>query len=61
MPTPIDRGTGLRIDADFVVTGGHAAAMCLEPGVEPRTLAGSEVRERLNRAGARLDADAVLT
>jgi len=45
MPTPIDRRTGLGI----------------ESGVDSRALAAAEVRERLNRAGARLDADAVLT
>jgi hypothetical protein len=39
---------------------GHAAAMCLESGVEPRALAGTDVRERLNRDGARLDAEAAL-
>lgn len=36
---------------------GHAAAMCLEAGCEPRNLSGAEVRERLNRDGARLDVD----
>jgi hypothetical protein len=31
--------------------------MCLEAGCEPRNLSGAEVRERLNRDGARLDVD----
>jgi len=39
---------------------GHAAAMCLESGVEPRALAGAAVRDRLNRDGARLDAETAL-
>ena len=34
---------------------GHAAALCLEAHCEPRALQGTEVRERLNRDGARLD------
>jgi glycine/D-amino acid oxidase-like deaminating enzyme len=34
---------------------GHAAAMSLEAGVEPRALRGEDVRDRLNRDGARLD------
>ena len=33
---------------------GHAAAMCLEAGREPRELRGEDVRDRLNRDGARL-------
>jgi hypothetical protein len=36
---------------------GHAAAMCLEARCEPRALNGADVRERLNRDGARLDAN----
>jgi hypothetical protein len=36
---------------------GHAAAMCLEAGCEPRALRGSEVRARLERDGARLGAN----
>lgn len=36
---------------------GHAAAMCIEAGCEPRALEGSDVRQRLNRDGARLDTD----
>jgi glycine/D-amino acid oxidase-like deaminating enzyme len=39
---------------------GHAAAMCVDSGVEPRTLAGTDVRDRLNRDGARLDAATAL-
>jgi len=35
---------------------GHAAAMCIEGRCEPRQLRGEDVRERLNRDGARLDA-----
>jgi glycine/D-amino acid oxidase-like deaminating enzyme len=35
---------------------GHAAAMCLESGLAPRALDGRDVRERLNRDGARLGA-----
>ena len=38
---------------------GHAAAMCLESGCEPRALPGTEVREHLNRDGARLDVNVV--
>ncbi len=37
---------------------GHAAAMCIEGRCEPRQLRGEDVRERLNRDGARLDATA---
>jgi hypothetical protein len=33
---------------------GHAAAMCLEAGCEPRALRGEDVRDRLDRDGARL-------
>ncbi len=33
---------------------GHAAAMCLEAGCEPRELRGEDVRDRLDRDGARL-------
>jgi hypothetical protein len=33
---------------------GHAAAMCVRDNVSPRKLTGVEVRERLNRDGARL-------
>jgi glycine/D-amino acid oxidase-like deaminating enzyme len=33
---------------------GHAAAMCLEAGREPRVLRGAEVRDRVDRDGARL-------
>jgi glycine/D-amino acid oxidase-like deaminating enzyme len=33
---------------------GHAAAMCLEAGCEPRALGGADVRERVDRDGARL-------
>jgi glycine/D-amino acid oxidase-like deaminating enzyme len=33
---------------------GHAAAMCLESGLAPRSLDGRDVRERLNRDGAAL-------
>ncbi len=40
---------------------GHAAALCLDAGIEPRVLDGREVRDRLNRDGARLDAEATLT
>jgi hypothetical protein len=36
---------------------GHAAAMCIEGGCEPRLLKGSEVRQRLDGDGARLDTD----
>ena len=36
---------------------GHAAAMCLEAGCEPRALKGAEVRDRLNGDRARLDVD----
>jgi hypothetical protein len=36
---------------------GHAAAMCLEARCEPRALNGADVRERLNRDGACLDAN----
>ncbi|HTO50096.1 MAG TPA: FAD-dependent oxidoreductase [Burkholderiales bacterium] len=39
---------------------GHAAALCLDAGVEPRALDGRDVRDRLNRDGARLDAAATL-
>lgn len=35
---------------------GHAAAMCLEAGCEPRDLRGEDVRDRLDRDGARLGA-----
>lgn len=35
---------------------GHAAVMCLEAGCQPRELRGEDIRERLNRYGARLDA-----
>ena len=45
MPTPIDQHTGLGI----------------ESGVDSRALAAAAVRERLNRGGARLDADAALS
>jgi hypothetical protein len=45
MPTPIDQRTGLGV----------------ESGVDSRALAAAEVRERLNRDGARLNADAVLS
>jgi 2-polyprenyl-6-methoxyphenol hydroxylase-like FAD-dependent oxidoreductase len=34
---------------------GHAAALCLEAGCEPRQLLGEDVRARLNRDGARLN------
>lgn len=34
---------------------GHAAAICIEGGCEPRTLRGSDIRDRLNRDGARLN------
>ncbi|GIX27467.1 MAG: FAD-dependent oxidoreductase [Burkholderiales bacterium] len=34
---------------------GHAAALCLETGCEPRQLLGEDVRARLNRDGARLN------
>lgn len=34
---------------------GHAAAMCIEAGCEPRMLKGGDVRRRLNGDGARLD------
>jgi len=44
----------------YVHAVGHAAAMCLESGVEPRALAGAAVRDRLNRDGARLDAETAL-
>jgi hypothetical protein len=37
---------------------GHAAAMCIEAGTEPRTLAGEDVRARVDRDGARLGAAA---
>ena len=37
---------------------GHAAAMCIESRTEPRALDGREVRERLDRDGARLGAAA---
>ena len=37
---------------------GHAAAMCIESRTEPRVLDGREVRERLDRDGARLGAAA---
>jgi hypothetical protein len=37
---------------------GHAAAMCLESGREPRALDGRDVRERVDRDGARLGATA---
>ncbi len=33
---------------------GHAAAMCLEAGCEPRDLQGADVRDRVDRDGARL-------
>jgi hypothetical protein len=33
---------------------GHAAAMCVETHCEPRALSGADVRQRLNRDGARL-------
>lgn len=33
---------------------GHAAALCLEAGCEPRALRGEDVRDRLDRDGARL-------
>jgi glycine/D-amino acid oxidase-like deaminating enzyme len=36
---------------------GHAAAMCIEARCEPRALNGADVRQRLNRDGARLDVD----
>ncbi|OGA72977.1 MAG: FAD-dependent oxidoreductase [Betaproteobacteria bacterium RIFCSPLOWO2_12_FULL_65_14] len=36
---------------------GHAAAMCIEAGCEPRLLEGRDVRQRLNRDAARLDTD----
>jgi hypothetical protein len=36
---------------------GHAAAMCIEAGCEPRLLKGRDVRQRLNADGARLDSD----
>ena len=39
---------------------GHAVAMCLESGVEPRALPGRAVREVLNQNGARLDAEAAV-
>ena len=39
---------------------GHAAALCLDAGIEPRALDGRVVRDRLNRDGARLDAAATL-
>ncbi|HTO48177.1 MAG TPA: FAD-dependent oxidoreductase [Burkholderiales bacterium] len=39
---------------------GHAAALCLDAGIEPRALGGRAVRDRLNRDGARLDAAATL-
>jgi glycine/D-amino acid oxidase-like deaminating enzyme len=38
---------------------GHAAAMCVQAGCEPRVLRGAEVRERLNRDRARLDVNAL--
>jgi FAD-dependent oxidoreductase family protein len=37
---------------------GHAAAMCIEVRCEPRALRGEDVRERLNRDGARLGVSA---
>ena len=37
---------------------GHAAAMCIESRTEPRALDGRDVRERLDRDGARLGAAA---
>lgn len=39
---------------------GHATAMCIESGIEPRALPGQAVREVLNRNGARLDAEAAV-
>ena len=33
---------------------GHAAAMGIEAGCQPRALRGEDVRDRLNRDGARL-------
>lgn len=38
---------------------GHAAAMCIESRTEPRALRGVDLRDRLNRDGARLGAAAV--
>jgi FAD dependent oxidoreductase len=35
---------------------GHAAAMCLEAGCEPRALRGEDVRDQVDRDGARLGA-----
>jgi hypothetical protein len=35
---------------------GHAAVMCIEAGCEPRALRGGDIRDRLNRDGARLGA-----
>jgi glycine/D-amino acid oxidase-like deaminating enzyme len=37
---------------------GHAAAMCLEAKCEPRALRGEDVRDRVDRDGARLGAEA---
>ncbi len=34
---------------------GHAAALCIEEGCEPRQIPGQEVRDRLNRDGAQLE------
>ncbi|HKO67667.1 MAG TPA: FAD-dependent oxidoreductase [Burkholderiaceae bacterium] len=39
---------------------GHAAAMCIESGIQPRALPGRAVREAVNRDGARLDAEAAV-
>ena len=39
---------------------GHAAAMCLEAQCEPRVLRGEDVRDRLNRDGARLGTGSAL-
>ncbi|MCZ7565310.1 MAG: FAD-dependent oxidoreductase [Burkholderiales bacterium] len=40
---------------------GHAAAMCIEAGCEPRALRGEELRARLNQDGAQLGAAGALT
>ncbi|MCC7326395.1 MAG: FAD-dependent oxidoreductase [Burkholderiales bacterium] len=39
---------------------GHAAAMCIDAGCEPRMLRGEDVRRRVDRDGARLGASAGL-
>ena len=55
----IDRRAGFTPETDVLVAGGGAAGLAAAVTAarcEPRALRGEDVRDRLNRDGARLDA-----